>query len=116
MVIQNGIRALTGRLGSDYYKGISAYDGWIKALSDEKSFAIDGNYSVLFEKMLCQNDAMSSPAHQTESITSSGSAALLQPETAPAAIASAIRAEAIFLIFTAYPLAMFTPPHLNLQT
>ena len=57
-VIQNGIRALTGRLDSGYYKGIAAYDGWIKALSDEKSFAADGNYSVLFEKMLCQNDAM----------------------------------------------------------
>ena len=57
-VIQNGIRALTGRLDSGYYKGISAYDGWIKALSDEKGFAAAGNYSVLFEKMLCHNDAM----------------------------------------------------------
>lgn len=57
-VIQNGIQALTGRMDSGYCKGISAYDGWIKALSDDKSFATGGNYSVLFEKMLCQNDAM----------------------------------------------------------
>ena len=57
-VIQNGIRALTGRLDSGYYKGISAYDAWINALSDEKNFATGGNYSILFEKMLCQIDAM----------------------------------------------------------
>lgn len=57
-VIQNGIRALTGRMDSDYYKGIAAYDGWKNALSDEKSFAVNGNYSLLFEKMLCQIDAM----------------------------------------------------------
>ena len=57
-VIQNGIRALTGRSDSGYSKGVLAYDAWINALSDEKSFAAGDNYSVLFEKMLCQNDAM----------------------------------------------------------
>ena len=57
-IIQNGIRALTGRLDSGYYKGISAYDGWINALSDKKNFPAGDNYSVLFEKMLCHNDAI----------------------------------------------------------
>lgn len=57
-IIHNGIRVLTGRMDSGYYKGISAYDGWINALSDEKNFAAGDNYSILFEKMLCQNDAM----------------------------------------------------------
>lgn len=57
-VIQNGIKALTGRQDSGYYKGVMAYDGWIKALSDEKNFSAGDNYSVLFEKMLCQTDAM----------------------------------------------------------
>lgn len=57
-IIRNGIRALEGRVDSGYYKGISAYDGWIKALSDEKNFAAGDNYSILFEKVLCQIDAM----------------------------------------------------------
>ena len=57
-VIENGIRALSGRMDSGYYKGILAYDGWMRALSDEKNFATGGNYSVLFEKVLCQVDAM----------------------------------------------------------
>lgn len=57
-IIRNGIRALTGRLDSGYYKGVLAYDGWTNALSDEKSFATGDNYSILFDKMLCQNDAM----------------------------------------------------------
>ena len=57
-ILQNGIRALDGRLDSGYYKGVSAYDGWINALSDEKSFAVGDNYSVLCEKGLCQIDAM----------------------------------------------------------
>lgn len=37
---------------------VEAYDGWINALSDEKSFAISDNYSILFEKVLCRIDAM----------------------------------------------------------
>ncbi len=57
-IMQNAVKALSGRLDSGYYKGVSAYDGWIKALSDEKSFAIGDNYSMLFEKVLCQIDAM----------------------------------------------------------
>lgn len=57
-IIRNGIRALDGRFDSGYHKGISAYDGWIKALSDEKNFVTGDNLSVSFEKMLCQIDAM----------------------------------------------------------
>lgn len=57
-IIRNGIRALDGRFDSGYYKGVSAYDGWINALRDEKSFAAGNNYSALFEKVLCQIDAM----------------------------------------------------------
>lgn len=57
-IIQNAVKALSGRLDSGYYKGISAYDEWINALSDEKNFTIGDNYSILFEKVLCQIDAM----------------------------------------------------------
>lgn len=57
-IIQNAIKALSGRLDSGYCKGVSAYDGWLNALSDEKSFTIGDNYSMLFEKVLCQIDAM----------------------------------------------------------
>ena len=58
IIIQNGIKALTGRMDSGFYKGTSAYDGWKKAIADEKSFSVGENYYLLFEKMLCQMEAM----------------------------------------------------------
>lgn len=57
-IITNAIKALKGRIDSGYAKGIKAYDAWKEALCDESNFSVDGNYTLLFEKMLCQNDAM----------------------------------------------------------
>lgn len=57
-IISNGIRVLRGRTEYGYSKGLEAYGAWKKALGEEKDFAVNGNYSLLFEKMLCQMDAM----------------------------------------------------------
>ncbi len=57
-IIAAGINVLSGRTEYGYAKGLEAYDAWKQALSNEKNFAVDGNYSVLFEKLLCQMDAM----------------------------------------------------------
>ena len=52
------MKALEGREDGAYSKGILAYDAWKQALLDEKNFNVGDNYAVLFEKLLCQNDAM----------------------------------------------------------
>ncbi len=59
-VIQNGIRALTGRMDCGYYKGTLAYDGWKAALSlsDERNFPKSNSTTVSFEKLLCHTDAL----------------------------------------------------------
>ena len=57
-IIDNAVTVLSGRTEYGYAKGVSAYDAWKKALLNEKDFAVDGNYSLLFEKLLCQRDAM----------------------------------------------------------
>lgn len=58
-IMINAVKALSGRIDCGYSKGIKAYDAWKKALEEEKSNTADENYSLLFEKMLCQRDAMS---------------------------------------------------------
>ncbi|MCI9080355.1 MAG: helix-turn-helix transcriptional regulator [Lachnospiraceae bacterium] len=58
-IIANAVKALSGRMDCGYAKGIKAYDAWKKAISDENNFSVNSNYMLLFEKMLCQNDAMS---------------------------------------------------------
>lgn len=58
-IIANAVRALEGRVDRGYGKGLMAYDAWKKALKDEKDYVVGQNYSLLFEKMLCQSDAMS---------------------------------------------------------
>lgn len=58
-LIRQAIDVLEGRLEGDYSKGIAAYSAWKNALSNEKDFVADQNYSNLFEKMLCHLDAMS---------------------------------------------------------
>lgn len=58
-IIANGVKALRGRIDSGYSKGLKAYEAWEKALKEEKNFMVGDNYSLLFEKTLCQNDAMS---------------------------------------------------------
>ncbi len=58
-IIANAVKALTGRKEYSYCKGISAYDAWKNALMDNSEFTVSDNLFVLFEKMLCQTDAMS---------------------------------------------------------
>ena len=57
-IILNGVSVLKGREEFGYSKGIKAYEAWKNALSNEKEFMVNCNYSLLFEKMLCQLDAM----------------------------------------------------------
>lgn len=49
---------MSERTDCGYAKGIKAYDAWREALEDESNFSVNGNYTLLFEKMLCQGDAM----------------------------------------------------------
>ena len=57
-IIASAIKALDGRIEGDYCKGITAYKAWKKALSNEKDFVLNQNYSCLLEKLFCQLDAM----------------------------------------------------------
>lgn len=57
-IIANAHLALSGRIEGSYCKGIIAYEAWKEAMKNERNFTVDGNYSLLFEKMLCQMDAM----------------------------------------------------------
>ncbi len=57
-VLKNAVQALNGRKQYEYCKGVQAYDAWAKMLGDNSNFSGGDNFSVLFHKMLCQNDAM----------------------------------------------------------
>lgn len=59
-IIKNAVRALSAREEGNYSKGIAAYAAWREMLSENSHFHVKDNYSVLFEKLLCQNDAMQS--------------------------------------------------------
>ena len=58
-IISNAVKALSGRVDRGYSKGLMAYGAWKKALKEEWNYTVGENYSLLFEKMLCQSDAMS---------------------------------------------------------
>ncbi len=57
-ILKNAIQALGGRKQYSYCKGVQAYDAWAEMLKDNSNFSEGDNFSVLFHKMLCQNDAM----------------------------------------------------------
>ena len=57
-VIKNGISALEGRKKGKYAKGISAYDAWAKAVSDDSQFPENAIIPILTERLMCQADAM----------------------------------------------------------
>lgn len=57
-IMENAIAALDGRTDRCYAKGIKAYDAWKKALQEEHGGTAEENYSFLYEKLLCHNDAM----------------------------------------------------------
>lgn len=56
-IIQTAIRVMTPHTDGGYCKGISGFSAWADMLSDDASFSENGTDSLLFEKMLCQNDA-----------------------------------------------------------
>lgn len=58
-IVANAIKVLTGRKEFCYRKGTDAYDAWKHALENKSEFSVSDNLFVLFEKMLCQIDAMS---------------------------------------------------------
>ncbi|MBP3339715.1 MAG: helix-turn-helix transcriptional regulator [Lachnospiraceae bacterium] len=57
-IISNAVKVLTGRKEYSYCKGTQAYDAWKNALQQNDEFTVTDNLFVLFEKMLCQMDAM----------------------------------------------------------
>lgn len=58
-IIANGLKVLKPREEYGYSKGLLAYDAWKMALMNKNEFIVTDNLFVLFEKMLCQMDAMS---------------------------------------------------------
>ena len=59
-IIRTAIRVMTPRTDGGYCKGIAGFSVWADMLSDESAFPTDGTDALLFEKMLCQDDAMTS--------------------------------------------------------
>ncbi|MBE5962087.1 MAG: helix-turn-helix transcriptional regulator [Lachnospiraceae bacterium] len=57
-MVQNGIRALTGRVEGDYKKGIFAYDGWKEAIANDDNFSDQISEGLIHERLMCQHDAM----------------------------------------------------------
>jgi len=56
-ILQTAVRVMTPREDGGYKKGIVGFSAWAKMLSDDSSFCESGTESLLFEKMLCQDDA-----------------------------------------------------------
>lgn len=59
-ILENAVKVMTGRKEYAYAKGVAAYDAWERMLGNDSDFRPGNNDSVLLEKILCQNDAMSS--------------------------------------------------------
>lgn len=57
-ILQNAINVLSWERVGDYAGGQKAFDAWAKALSDEKEFPDGAVLPLLFERLMCQNDAM----------------------------------------------------------
>lgn len=55
-IIKNAVRVMTGRKDGEYRKGVAGFGAWEEMLSDDSAFTKE-NESLLFEKMLCQDDA-----------------------------------------------------------
>ena len=55
-ILKNAVAVMSPRKDGDYQKGIAGFSAWADMLSDNKAFSSD-NDSLLFERMLCQDDA-----------------------------------------------------------
>ncbi|HEX7715331.1 MAG TPA: AraC family transcriptional regulator [Bacillota bacterium] len=57
-ILQNAIDIMTKERIGDYAGGPAAYDAWAGALSDESQFPQNAVLPILFERLMCQGDAM----------------------------------------------------------
>ncbi len=57
-IITNAIEVMTGRNADNYSKGISAYDSWIKALSNDDAFSEKNVLPILAECLYTHCDAL----------------------------------------------------------
>lgn len=55
-IIKTAASVMEGRKDGDYSKGVAGFASWVKMLSEDNAFSQE-NESLLFEKMLCQDDA-----------------------------------------------------------
>lgn len=55
-ILKTAVEVMTGRQDGPYRKGVAGYAAWAKMLSEDSAFSGE-NESLLFEKMLCQDDA-----------------------------------------------------------
>jgi hypothetical protein len=57
-ILQNALWILTEEKVGDYAGGQAAFDAWASALSDERQFPKGAVLPILFERLMCQGDAM----------------------------------------------------------
>jgi AraC-like DNA-binding protein len=57
-VLENAIAVMTREQIGDYAGGQRAYAEWAKALSDDSQFPENAVWPLLFERLMCQGDAM----------------------------------------------------------
>jgi AraC-like DNA-binding protein len=57
-ILQNAAALLDKERIGNYAGGQAAFDAWAKALSDESQFPKNAVLPLLFERLMCQNDAM----------------------------------------------------------
>ena len=55
-ILKKAAEIMTGRVDGPYRKGVAGFDAWAKMLSDDSAFSGE-NESLLFERMLCEDDA-----------------------------------------------------------
>ncbi|MFZ5353951.1 MAG: helix-turn-helix domain-containing protein [Bacillota bacterium] len=57
-LIENAVDIMTRERVGEYAGGQAAYDEWANALTDESQFPKDAILPLLFERLMCQTDAM----------------------------------------------------------
>jgi AraC-like DNA-binding protein len=57
-ILQNAVNILTTERIGNYAGGPAAYEVWAKAIADESQFPKDTVLPLLFERLMCQGDAM----------------------------------------------------------
>ncbi|MBQ9768089.1 MAG: helix-turn-helix domain-containing protein [Lachnospiraceae bacterium] len=55
-IMKTAVSVMTGRKDGDFLKGVAGFAAWAKMLAEDSAFSGE-NESLLFEKMLCQDDA-----------------------------------------------------------